>query len=701
MTSPPQHVPRRTLIPRKSLTLTSNKRIPVSQLFSSKFTSKRATAVLITALLLISQHSALAALKLPAIFGPHMVLQQDADLPVWGWASPGARVTVTCSGESASTTADTTGKWSLKLPKLKMQDEGQTLTIRSSSGDALSFEDVLIGEVWLASGQSNMQWTVIASDNAKEESAQANYPEIRYFEVKKEFAYEPQSELEGKWVICTPDTVKQFSAVGYFFGRHIHKKLNRPVGIIASSWGGTAAESWTSAEALETHLPEFSDEIEALTQLKKNKATAVANYKAALAELQDEFSKLYELEADLDAAAKWAAPELNDISWEQISIPTTWEEAGYKDLNGIVWFRKTVNIPASWAGRDLVLRPGTIDEVDVTWFNGKQVGARGNIKEKIVKYWNQARDYHVPGELVKPGLNVIAIRVIDATGPGGLRGDKAKPIYLAPADDTETERINLAGDWKLKPEYVLSQTPQNPITPKRPTLLYNQMIAPLIPYAIRGVAWYQGESNSSRPEQYRTLLPTMINDWRNRWDQGNFPFLIVQIANYLKREELPVESNWAELREAQALTATQLPNTGLAVTIDIGQARNIHPTNKQDVGTRLGLAAEAIAYGHNITYSGPTLKEMSVEGNQAILHFDHTGEGLISKSENIGGFAIRDADSEFVWADAKIQGNTIRLSAKNVKHPVAVRYAWANNPEAPIYNQEGLPMVPFRTDAPH
>jgi sialate O-acetylesterase len=655
---------------------------------------------LASALLILSSHTALAELKLPAIFGSHMVLQQDSDLPVWGWADPGEQVTVSMADVSMEATVNSEGKWMVKLPKMDMLRDGQTLTVRGSSGDELIFEDVLIGEVWICSGQSNMQWTVISSNNAKEESANANYPEIRYFEVKKEFSYEPESDLNGKWVICTPESVKQFSAVGYFFGRHVHNELNRPVGLIGTNWGGTVAEAWTSGEALNANLPEFSDTIAELPQVEANQATEVAAYQTALENLKEGLSKLYELEADLDAAAAWAAPELNDSTWDNIIIPTKWEDAGYEDLDGIVWFRKTVNIPESWLGRDLVLRPGTIDEVDVTWFNGQQVGARGNIKEDIVKFWNQPRDYSIPAELVKAGSNVIAIRVIDATGPGGLRGDASKPIYLAPVDASETERILLSGEWHIKPEYVLGKKPSNPVTPNRPTVLYNQMIAPLIPYAIRGVIWYQGESNSSRPEQYRTLLPTMIEDWRSRWNQSDFTFLIVQIANYLKRETVPVESNWAELREAQSMTAAQNPDIGLAVTIDIGEGNNIHPKNKQDVGTRLGLAAEAIAYGRDLTYSGPVFTEMEVHGNQAILHFDHSADGLSSKTPEIGGFAIRDADNEFVWAKAKIEGDTIRLSAENVKHPFAVRYAWANNPEAPIYNKAGLPMVPFRTDAP-
>ncbi|MGE9289406.1 MAG: sialate O-acetylesterase, partial [Puniceicoccales bacterium] len=342
-----------------------------------------------------------------------------------------------------------------------------------------------------------------------------------------------------------------------------------------------------------------------------------------------------------------------------------------------------------------------IDEVDVTWFNGQQVGTTGNIKKKDTHSWDKPRNYTVPGELVKAGPNVIAIRVIDSTGQGGLWGEPANTMTLAPVDASGNEAISLAGDWKIKPEYVLPKRPRNPQSPNYPTVLYNQMIEPLIPFGIQGAIWYQGESNASRPEQYQTLLPTMINDWRERWDRGDFTFLVVQLANFRARNDQPAESDWAELREAQSMTAANDPMVGLAVAIDIGDAKDIHPKNKQDVGKRLGLQAEKITYGQEVVADGPTFASMEVEGNEAILTFDNAAGGIVQAEDAEQVFAICGADGNYVWADSfTVDGNTIRVSSANVEVPVAVRYAWANNPVAPFYNQEGLPMIPFRTDGP-
>ncbi|WPJ96475.1 sialate O-acetylesterase [Coraliomargarita algicola] len=651
-------------------------------------------------LLLWSSQTALAELKLPAIFGSHMVLQQEGKIPVWGWEDPGETITVSFAGESVETTADESGQWKLALPQMATSHQGQSMTIHSSSGDRITYEDVLVGEVWICSGQSNMEWSVANSNNSAAEAASAHYPEIRYFDVKNELAYEPQEDLTGHWVVCSPDTVKRFSAVGYYFGRHLHSELDRPVGLISTNWGGTIAEAWTSKEALIENLPEFTSAIDALSELKLREKPLEAKFQQAWDTYKKSFPEMYALEADLAAAKSWTTPELDDSQWATLNVPQNWEQAGHKDLDGIVWLRKTIELPASWAGRDLALHTGPIDEVDVTWFNSEVVGQTGNLKKNIVEYWNQPRSYQVPGKLVKAGKNVIAIRVMDAQGQGGLWGGEPESMYIAPVDAAAGEQITLASEWKLKPQYVLPKKPRNPLSPNKPTVLYNQMIQPLIPFGIRGAIWYQGESNSGRPEQYRTLLPTMIADWRQRWGRGDFPFLVVQLANYRARDAQPVESKWAELREAQAITAAQDPNTGLAVTIDIGEANDIHPRNKQDVGHRLGLVAERIAYQRNVIANGPTFQQMKVEDDTAILSFDHATGGLVSKNSKIGGFALKADDGDFVWAQAEIHGSHIHLRAPGVNKPVAARYAWANNPEAPLYNQAGLPMVPFRTDAP-
>jgi sialate O-acetylesterase len=654
-------------------------------------------------LLLSSSQSALAELKLPAIFGSNMVLQQDGEIPVWGFENTGETVTVSFAGHTAEAVADDSGKWKLTLPEVETSHDGRSMTVISSTGERMSFENVLVGEVWICSGQSNMEMSVSQSMNSKEEIAAGDYPEIRYFDVKNEIAYEPQQDLKGEWVVCSPEKVGNFSAVGYFFGRDLHNQLNRPIGLISTNWSGTVAEAWTSEAALKAKLPEFTDAINKISEIETDVESQKKAYQLKKKRYEDSLSDAHALEADLEAAAAWALPELDESDWGSMRVPENWESAGHKDFDGFIWFRKTIDVPASWAGHDLALRPGPIDEIDVTWFNGEKVGETGNMQKKITHFWNHERDYTVPGKLVKAGKNVIAIRVIDTQGEGGLWGGNPKKMLIAPIDGDETERITLVGEWKTKEQYALPEKIYNTTSPNQPTVLYNQMIAPLVPYGIRGAIWYQGESNASRAEQYRKLLPTMIADWRDRWGRGDFPFLVVQLANFRARYETPTESQWAELREAQAMTAANDANVGLAVTIDIGDTHNIHPINKQDVGKRLSLVAESIAYGREIVSSGPTFKEMKIEGDTAVLTFDHAQGGLVSNhsdSSEVGGFALRGEAGEFVWADATIDGETIHLRANGVENIVAVRYAWANNPEAPLYNKAGLPMVPFRTDAP-
>jgi sialate O-acetylesterase len=624
------------------------------------------------------------------------VLQQDKPLPVWGRSGPEETITVKFASKTVETKADAQGHWLVNLPALAASSQGRPMEVSSSAGEVVTFEDVVVGEVWVCSGQSNMEWPVSNAENADDETANARYPDIRFFDVKNEIAYTPQTDVTGTWVVCSPETTANFSAVAYFFGRHLHQKLHRPVGLISTNWGGSIAEAWTSAGALKKHLPEFSARIDELPQIKANLEKIQDRHLREKAVYQANLNVLYDLEDNWDATAAWTNPRLNDAGWSTIDAPKLWEQAGYPGLDGLVWLRKTIDVPASWAGHDLVLRPGPIDEVAAVWFNGELVGTTGNIRKGDVRDWNQPRDYKVPGKLVTAGKNVIAIRVIDASGGGGLWGEPAETMYITPGAD---ERISLAGEWKIQPQFILPKPPGAPFNPNLPTVIFNKMIAPLAPFAIRGVIWYQGESNADRAQQYRTLLPTLIADWRSRWNDS-FPFLIVQLANFRERNPQPTESDWASLREAQAMTAANDPLNGLAVAIDIGEANDIHPKSKQEVGRRLGLVAEKIAYGKNVAASGPVFSTMTVEGNEAVLRFNHTHGGLVSAGEKITGFAIKGETGNFVWADARIDGDTIRVSAGGVDKPVAVRYAWADNPEASLSNKAGLPMVPFRTDAP-
>ena len=487
--------------------------------------------------------NAVADVRLARIFSDHAVLQQRKPVPVWGTAEPGEKVTVEFRGQKVSTVTGDDGEWRVTLKPMPAGGSFQ-MTVRGNN--TIVLDDVLVGEVWTCSGQSNMEWPVAVSNNAEQEIAQANYPQIRLFMVPKAVSDRPLKDLNGgAWQPCTPETVRNFSAVGYFFARELHRTLRVPVGMIQSAWGGTPAESWTSKPTLMANP--------SLRYLLENWRRAEANYPLALENYQKQLAE--------------------------------WEKAA------------------------------------------AQARAEG------------------------------------------------------------------------KPEPKKPDPPQNPRTnPWKPSGLFNAMIAPIVPYALQGAIWYQGESNAGRAYEYRTLFPAMIQDWREAWAQGDFPFLFVQLANFMAVKPEPGESTWAELREAQTMTLA-LPKTGMAVAIDIGDADDIHPRNKQDVGKRLALNALAIAYGKKVVYSGPLYERMKREGNAIRLHFKHVNGGLTTPNgEPLRGFAIAGADRKFVWADARIEGNTVVASSPQVPEPVAVRYAWADNPKCNLYNRAGLPASPFRTD---
>jgi sialate O-acetylesterase len=486
---------------------------------------------------------AFGQLRLPSLISDHMVLQRDMPVRLWGTAAPNERVTVRFRGQEIATTADEKGRWQVTLPPAPA---GGPFDLVVRGGDSeIVVRDVLVGEVWVASGQSNMEWPVAMAMNAEQEIAQANDAQIRFFQVPHRVAETPQEEGQGAWRVCSPETVKNFSAVAYFFARELRQHLKVPVGVIQATWGGTPAEAWTSLPTLQSD-PAFRP-------LLDRWAKILAEYPAARQRYEAELQK--------------------------------WREAA------------------------------------------EQAKAQG------------------------------------------------KPVPPQP------------------------RPPLGPEHPHRPANLFNGMIAPLTKFTIRGVIWYQGESNVGRAAEYRRLFPAMITDWRKAWGLGDFPFLFVQLANFLARKPEPSESAWAELREAQ-MFALKLPNTGMATAIDIGDANDIHPRNKQEVGRRLALVARAIAYGEPIVYSGPIYERMQVEGNKVRLFFRHVGSGLACKGEKLTGFAIAGVDGKFVWAEAAIEGDTVVVWSPQVPQPVAVRYAWADNPEVNLYNREGLPALPFRTDAP-
>lgn len=623
------------------------------------------------------------------LFSDGVVLQRDAKVPVWGWATPGETVTVEFAGQKESAKAGADGKWMVKLAAMKASAEPRAMAISASTSDhKVQIANVVVGDVWLCSGQSNMEMGIGAC-NVPDEIAAADFPMIRLLTVMKKVSYDPVDLFNGSWASCSPATVIAngwggFSAAGYFFGRELHKALNIPIGLIHSSWGGTICEAWTSAEGL-APLDDFKDRVTQVKQIAADKRAGVKS--------EDENEAWY-AKNDPGTAAGWAKPDADDASWKGADISKPWEQNGLENYDGIGWYRRAFDAPADWAGKDLTLSLGPIDDIDTTFFNGEKIGSKD--------VWNAERVYKVPGKLVKVGRNVIAIRVFDNQGGGGMYGNPAN-VHVAPADKSGAA-IALGDGWKLKDSVAISKLNSRPAgatgdnNPNVSTVLFNGMIAPLLPFPIKGAIWYQGESNAGRGYQYRALLAAMIADWRAHFGVGDFPFYIVSLANFMGQPTQPSEDGWAELREAQMLNAKNGKNVGLAIAIDIGDAADIHPKNKKEVGHRLALAALAQAYGQKIEFSGPWYRDMKIEDGKIRLNFDHTGGTLVAKGDKLTGFAIAGEDRKFVWADAVIDGDTVVVSSPTIAKPVAVRYAWNANPVCNLYNLFGLPAVPFRTD---
>jgi len=645
---------------------------------------------LIVVLIAVSAANVRADVRLPSIISDNMVLQQDVRVRIWGNAKPGERVSVTVKNKSANAVADAQGQWQVWLDPLKA---GGPLELTVKGDNVLTVKNVLVGEVWLCSGQSNMEWPLVNATGGAQAVAQANYPEIRLFTVTKNTSPAPLADLEGHWVVTRPDDVANFSAVGYFFGRELYQQLKVPIGLIHSSWGGTPAEAWTRHEALlsSSELKPILDKYESsLNTLPEAKEA----YARKLAEWEEK--NLYIDSGNKGEALGYADPKTSTADWSKMDLPKQFETAGLL-IDGAVWFRRDVEVPASWAGRDLVLNLPPIDDYDTTYFNGAKVGSIGR---ETPNSYMVPRKYVVPGALVHAGRNVIAVRVFDSAGEGGF--GHGGTMSLGPAD---AEAIALRGVWDYKVELALE--PKHPDWGSRPdavgvgnqnnpSVLYNAMIAPLVPFAIRGVIWYQGESNAGRAYQYRTLFPTMIRDWRSAWG-NNFPFYFVQLANWHANKAEPDESDWAELREAQMMTLRE-PQTGMAVTIDIGDENDIHPRNKLDVGRRLAAWALAGPYSQKVIPSGPLFDRYTINGNEVRISFKYAGGLKTTDGGPVKGFAIAGDDHHFVWADARIEGDTVIVSSPKISKPVAVRYAWADNPITNLYNKAGFPASPFRTD---
>ena len=568
-----------------------------------------------------------------------------------------------------------------------------------NGNNRLSIHNILIGDVWLASGQSNMEFPLKHDEkenfggvlNAAREIAGASFPQIRLFKVHHKIAVKPQADVEADtWTAVTPETVGSFSAVAYLFGRELHQRYQVPIGLIESNWGGTVAEAWISEGSLKK-FPEFDQDVASLKQIdEKSAAAEYQQYLKRKASWDQQHTT--EDRGRVDGHDIWAAADLDTRAWPSLVEPQTKAEEALKGFDGAVWFRKEVELPATDAGKDLIIHLANAYWSDTTFFNGAMVG------ETLQP---ENRDYLVPGKLVKAGRNVIAVRIEGSDGFVGIYSDDAAALNVEMAGQV----ISLAGAWSYQPGPDLAALPEPSAFAKlqsAPTAmaLFNGMIAPLAPYRIKGAIWYQGESNADRPTQYRTLFPALIQDWRLQWGY-DVPFLFVQLAGFQPNKPEPADYKWAELREAQGM-ALSLPNTGMATAVDIGDEKDIHPRDKQDVAHRLALAAARVVYGENVVNSGPVYQSMQIEGNQIRIKFSDPGSRLLIKDKyGYGrGFEIAAADGKFVWAQARQDGQDILVFNDQVRGPTAVRYDWSNTPDGNIFNKEGLPALPFRTDSP-
>ena len=645
-------------------------------------------------------------LTLGWIFTDNMVIQQERPLRVWGMAEAGSAVAVSFRGESANAHADQdTGRWKVTLGPFKASSEPAELIVTADSdGSRLVCRNVLTGEVWVGSGQSNMEWPVSLANDGEQEIAAANYPFIRLLSITKRVASEPASESSGaEWLVCSPETIKSspnpghpsgFSAVAYYFGRELHRRLGVPVGLIHSSVGGTPAETWTSREGF-LAAPAIRDIWESF----EAGLPSLPERQAAWKEQMGEFERQTRDNGIADFARGYAAVTDPDGDWKEMSLPAPWKARGL-DFSGIVWFRKQVEIPTAWAGGALTLSIGATDKSDITYFNGEKVGSL--TMQDRPDAWCVPRIYVVPGALVRAGSNLIAVRVHSDKFDAGMTGPAELMSIACPATPG-VPPILLAGDWRYAVEanygrVVIPPEPQGPENQNAPARLFNGMIAPLTSFPIRGIIWYQGESNADRALQYRDLFPALIRDWRRQWDLEDMPFHFVQLANFGCVPDQPCESRWAELREAQTMTL-RLPHTGMAVAIDVGEENDVHPRNKQDVGLRLARSALYETYGRkDVLPCGPLFREARREGRALRLFFDHAGSGLTCRGPKLLGFAVAGEDRLFLWADARIDGDTVVIASEAVPDPRFVRYGWADNPICPLCGASGLPASPFRSD---
>lgn len=616
-------------------------------------------------------------IRLPKLISDGMVLQRNKPLKLWGWASANESISLIFNSKTYRVTANELGKWIIELPP---QKAGGAFEMVFKGKNELILKDILFGDVWICSGQSNMELTMErVRDKYAKEINTANYKQIRQFVIPDKYDFnQPQEDVgSGQWLSAIPQHIFTFSAVAYFFAKDLYEKYHIPIGLINTALGGSPAEAWISEESLKK-FPTYYEE----AQKFKNKDLINQIEKADQKTSNQWYAQLNTFDEGLKN--NWKKSSHNDSDWREMSIPSYWADGELGNTNGVVWFRKEINLPPNVVGKYAKLLFGRVVDADSIFINESFVGT--------TSYQYPPRRYEIPPHILKEGKNTIVIRVVNNSGKGGFITDK--PYELI----TDNEILDLKGKWKYKLGAKMGALPSQTFIRWKPLGLFNAMIAPLLNYSIKGVIWYQGEANTKNPLEYKDLMTTLISDWRTQWQQEQFPFLFVQLANFMESKTIPMESNWAALRQAQLETLV-VPNTGMAVTIDLGEWNDIHPLNKEDVGKRLALQAMKWAYQDSkVVYASPTFQSMKIKKGKIILKFANVGSGLIAlgSERKLNQFAVAGKDKKFIWANAEIINNQVVVWNESITNPLYVRYAWADNPQgANLYNKEGLPASPF------
>lgn len=616
-----------------------------------------------------------ADVKLPKLISDHMVLQRDTAISIWGWADEAESVQVTMDGIPLDPVLTKNGQWQVPLPA---QPAGGPHQMAISGKNNIIIQGIYFGDVWLASGQSNMELPMYrVAEDYPQDLADSDYPLIRQFKVPQNYNFNaPQQDFDsGVWEKISADNISNVSAVALYFAKQLYHHNGVAIGILNNALGGSPVEAWMSEDALKA----FPDDLAEGVRFRNNK---LINSIIAADKTKDDnwYTQLNLQDVGLNAQIPWYETELDDSAWQDFTLPGARKLADGESFNGAWWFRKTLTLDAQQVANAKILRLGRIVDADEAYINGVKVGN--------TTYQYPPRRYVIPKGILKVGKNTLAVRVIANNGRSEFVLDK--PYWIG----NDTQPLDISGTWKVKTATLMPPLAGSTFIRWKPMGLYNGLTAPLTHLPIKGVIWFQGESNVGRWQDYHAKFRSMIQDWRAKWGQGNFPFIFAQLANFMDKQDQPVDSAWANLREAQSQTLSE-PNTAMAVTIDIGEWNDIHPTNKKTVGHRLALAAQALALNEAVNYQGPEIASLKSQKGTLRLSFKHIANGLIMKNNNDHSFAIAGEDGKYQWAQAKLEGTQIVLSNPNIKQPVMVRYAWGDNPDANLYNSDNLPAVPF------